>query len=100
MRESHDESSVSKAAALRYKPGEDEAPVVVAKGKGFIAQRIVAIAKEHEVPIFADEAMAEMLLRLPLDTTIPSELYQAVAEVLSFLYKMKSSRGTKSAKGS
>jgi len=78
-----------KAAALRYKPREDAAPQVVAKGSGEIAQRIVSMAREHEIPIFKDASLVELLVQLPLNATIPPTLYQAVAEVLAFLYRLK-----------
>lgn len=80
------------AAALRYKPHEDRAPVLVAKGQGIIAERIIALAKEHEIPIFRDDLLVGLLMSQPLDTGVPPTLYQAVAEVLAFLYRMKGNK--------
>lgn len=76
-----------KAVALKYTPGEAEAPVVVAKGSGTLADSILEKAKEHGVPIQEDAALVEVLSKLDLDTQIPPELYQLVAEVLTFVYQ-------------
>ena len=77
-----------KAAALRYRQGRDGAPKVVAKGRGKIAEKIVALAKEHQVPLVEDRQLVQMLEALDVDTEIPAELYQAVAEVLVFVYRL------------
>jgi flagellar biosynthesis protein len=77
-----------KAAALRYDRARDHAPKVVAKGRGKMADRIVAAAREHNVPLVEDRNLVQMLEVLDLDTEIPQELYQAVAEVLVFVYRL------------
>lgn len=77
-----------KAAAIRYKPKEDAAPRVIAKGSGAMADRILAIAKEHNVPLKDDPQLVEVLSALDLYQEIPPELYKAVAEVLAFVYKV------------
>ncbi len=77
-----------KAAALRYKPEKDAAPKVVAKGSGKIAERILQVAKEHNVPIKDDPQLVEVLSTLDLYQEIPAELYRAVAEILAFVYRM------------
>ncbi len=77
-----------KAAALTYDRGRDAAPAIAAKGKGLVADRIIELAREHGVPIREDRDMVEILSTLPLYEEIPPELYQAVAEVLAFIYKM------------
>ncbi|MEK5058699.1 EscU/YscU/HrcU family type III secretion system export apparatus switch protein [Paenibacillus shunpengii] len=76
-----------KAVALKYVPGEAEAPVVVAKGDGRLAESILEKALEHGVPIQEDPALVEVLSKLDLDQQIPPELYQLVAEVLTFVYQ-------------
>ena len=76
------------AAALRYDPVGHEAPEVVAAGRGLIAEQILAIAKEHNVPIHEDAGLVEALSRLELGEVIPRELYVVVAEVLSFVYRL------------
>jgi flagellar biosynthesis protein len=77
-----------KAVALRYEQTKNSAPRVVAKGSGFAAERIMAIAREHQVPLHTDPALAEVLAALDLDLEIPPELYRAVAEVLVFVYRL------------
>ena len=77
-----------KAAALRYQHGEENAPRVVAKGRGKIAEKIVALAKTHQVPLVEDRNLVQLLEALDVDTQIPAELYQAVAEVLVFVYQL------------
>lgn len=75
------------AVALRYTPGEAEAPRVVAKGKGFTADKILEQAKEHGVPVQQDSSLVQVLSNLELNEQIPVELYQVVAEVLAFVYQ-------------
>lgn len=77
-----------KAAALSYAHGRDQAPKVVASGRGKIAEKIVALAREHGVPLVEDHNLVQMLEALDVDTEIPVELYQAVAEVLVFVYRL------------
>lgn len=74
------------AVALRYNGEQDRAPRVVAKGAGPLAERIMAVAREHGVPVHEDAGLAGALYRLDLLEEIPPELYRAVAEVLAFLY--------------
>lgn len=76
-----------KAAALAYNQKTDRAPKVVAKGKGFIAERIIQKAREFDVPLFQNEMLVDSLLATELDTEIPPALYQAVLEVFVWLYK-------------
>lgn len=81
------------AVALRYRPLVDEAPRVVAKGRGELAVRIKEEARKANVVVVRDEVLAKTLyVAVKLDHVIPPELYQAVAEVLAFVYK---SRGVK-----
>ncbi|CAI6031087.1 Flagellar biosynthetic protein FlhB [Paenibacillus sp. JJ-100] len=76
-----------KAVALKYVPGENEAPVVIAKGRGKVAEAILEKAKENGVPVQEDAALVEVLSKLDLDEQIPAELYQLVAEVLTYVYQ-------------
>jgi flagellar biosynthesis protein FlhB len=76
------------AVALKYERGVDQAPVVLAKGENRFALRIKALAGEHGVPIVENKPVARMLFALGrVDEKIPSELYQAVAEILAFVYR-------------
>ncbi|MCZ4149357.1 FhlB domain-containing protein [Escherichia coli] len=76
-----------RAVALKYIPGETEAPVVVAKGRGKVAEAILEKAKENGVPVQEDAALVEVLSKLDLDEQIPAELYQLVAEILTYIYR-------------
>jgi len=75
-----------KAVALKYKMNEDNAPKVVAKGRGFLAEKIEEIAKEYDIHIEKDPELADSLYRLNLNEEIPEELYEAVAKVLAYIY--------------
>ena len=81
-------SKSKKAAVLRYDATRDQAPRVVAKGRGKMAERIVALAQQHHVPLVEDRNLVQVLEALDLNTDIPPELYQAVAEVLVFVYRL------------
>lgn len=76
-----------KAVALKYDPLQSEAPVVAAKGTGLLAERILELAREHDIPVQEDAALVEVLSKLDLDRQIPPELYTLVAEILSFIYR-------------
>lgn len=77
-----------KAVALQYRHQVDRAPKVVAKGQGIIAERIMEIAAEHNIPLKRDPALIEVLSKMDLEQEIPPELYRAVAEILAYVYKM------------
>jgi flagellar biosynthesis protein len=77
-----------KAAALQYEPDKKMAPTIIAKGQGVLADRIIAVAREHGVPIREDRDLIEVISTLDLHEEIPPELYKAVAEVLVFIYRM------------
>ena len=78
------------AVALSYESGRGQAPVVVAKGADFLAGRIKEIAKEHSVEIVENKPLARMLYyNVELGAEIPPELYQAVAEVLAYVYQLR-----------
>jgi len=76
---------VKKAVALRYDSEESRAPLVVAKGKGEIAEKIIKLAKEKGIPITEDKNLVEALIKLDLYEEIPPELYEAVARVIAFV---------------
>ncbi|WP_457624803.1 EscU/YscU/HrcU family type III secretion system export apparatus switch protein [Persephonella sp.] len=79
--------SGKKAVALKYKRGEDRAPKVVAKGKGFIGEKIIQIAKEHNIPVKEDPVLVEALSGIEVNREIPPQLYRAVAKILVFVYR-------------
>ena len=76
------------AAAIQYDAKKDRAPKITAKGRGLIAEKIIALAKQHDIPIKEDPHLVQILYRLDLDEEIPTELYRAVAEVLAFVYSL------------
>lgn len=76
-----------KAVALKYVPDERQAPVITAKGKGYVAEEILKKAREYGVPVQQDPSLVEVLSKLDIDQEIPAELYQLVAEILSFVYR-------------
>ncbi len=76
------------AVALRYEPKELPAPQVIAKGSDWLAQRIVQEARRHGVPIVSNPPLAQALMKVPIGTLIPPELYQAAAEVLASVYRL------------
>lgn len=83
------------AVALGYTAGSQDAPKVMAKGKGLLAEQIIEKAKENDVPIQEDPSLVEVLSQLELNDRIPEELYQAVAEVFSFIYQLDKKAGKK-----
>lgn len=80
------------AIALSYDPEED-APKVIASGKGQLAEKIIEKAKEHDVPVHRDDKLADTLSRLEIGDMIPPELYEVVAEILVFVDAMDKLRG-------
>jgi flagellar biosynthesis protein len=82
------------AAALQYDAKKDRAPRVSAHGRGFIAEKIIALARENDIPIRQDPGLVQILCRLDLDEEIPADVYRAVAEILSFVYTMNENRRT------
>lgn len=76
------------ATALRYETGESEAPQVVATGRGQLADRIIALAEAHDIPLVNDPALAQTLAKLELNTDIPPNLYLAVAQILAYVYRL------------
>lgn len=75
------------AIALTYDPGED-APKVVASGRGALAERIIEEAKQAKVPVHRDDKLADTLAKLEIGDMIPPELYEVVAEILVFVDRM------------
>ncbi len=82
---------LDRAVALRHEPDSGRAPLVVASGRGAIARRLVEIAAEHGVPVREDPDLAALLSLVDLGDEIPADLYQAVAEVISFVYRANES---------
>lgn len=83
----NDQGKIKQAIALEYDP-TDDAPRVVASGRGSLAEKIIEKAKESEVPIHRDDKLADTLSRLEIGDAIPPELYEVVAEILIFVDSM------------
>lgn len=79
---------IKEAAALKYSPEKGGAPEIVALGKGEIAEKIIAKAKENDVPLYEDEALAHTLNTLKIGDEIPGELYEIVAQILVFVSRL------------
>ena len=78
-----------RAAAIKYVREKDRAPKVVAKGRGYLAQKIIDAAEANDVPLREDPMLSQALDVLDLNTEIPPNLYRAVAEVLAWVYKLQ-----------
>ena len=82
-----------KAAALKYDAQISSAPVVKAKGVGHVAEKIIQLAADHNIPIKQDPDLVEMLVQLDIEQEIPPELYKVVAEILAFVYSLSRAKG-------
>lgn len=80
------------AVALEYEP-EDVAPKVIASGKGYLAEKILDVAQQEEIPVHQDARLARSLEDVEIGAYIPPELYQVVAEVLVFVDSMDHIKG-------
>lgn len=76
-----------KAAALQYAQGSTSAPKLTAKGHAAVAERIIALAQQHNIPLHQDADLIEILDKVELDTEIPLEVYAVVAEIFAYLYR-------------
>jgi len=75
------------AVALTYKPGQDQAPRVVAKGQGWLARQIIEVAEANGIEIREDANLARILAEVDVDSEIPLEAFTVVAEILSYVYE-------------
>jgi flagellar biosynthesis protein len=85
-------SERQKAVALGYDKKRDNAPRILAKGAGKLAERILDLARKNNIPINQDTDLIEVLYQLDLDREIPEELYPAIAEILAFVYRLNERR--------
>ena len=78
------------AIAIKYEEGKSNAPKLVAKGVDNVAIKIKDVAKENDVPIIENKPLARLMYKeVDIDSEIPQDMYQAVAEILVAIYKMK-----------
>ncbi|MDR2999900.1 MAG: EscU/YscU/HrcU family type III secretion system export apparatus switch protein [Fibromonadaceae bacterium] len=78
------------AVALKHELNKPEAPVVVASGRGSFADRLIDRAIAHNIPVHKDDHLAALLSKVSVPSTIPTELFEAVARVLAFVYRVNS----------
>lgn len=81
-----------RAVALDFDKTKDPAPKIIASGKGVIAENIIEIAKQNNIPIHEDSNLVEILSALELDSFIPLEAYVTVAQILAFIYRTNSEK--------
>ncbi|MFW6035625.1 MAG: EscU/YscU/HrcU family type III secretion system export apparatus switch protein [Halothermotrichaceae bacterium] len=78
-----------KAAALKYDINKDNAPRIIASGKGDLAKKVLEAAQKNDIPIKENQDIVDILVKLNIGEEIPPELYQAIAEILSFIYRLE-----------
>ncbi|MDA8441125.1 MAG: EscU/YscU/HrcU family type III secretion system export apparatus switch protein [Peptococcaceae bacterium] len=83
------QDQIKKAVALIYDREQDNAPRIIASGRGELAEQILAVAHKADIPVQQNKLLVEALLKCEVNTAIPPELYQAVAEVLAMVYKLE-----------
>ncbi len=87
-------SQQKQAVALRYEPTKDRAPRITGKGRGHLAEKILELAGQHNIPIRQDKNLLQILSRLDLHQEVPIEVYKAVAEILAFVYRLSNRKPT------
>lgn len=80
------------AAVIRYDAETQRAPTVVAQGRGAIADRIIAMARQHDIPLQQDSSLIGMLIDMDLGNNVPPQLYSVIAEILLMLEEMENQR--------
>ncbi|MDA3852221.1 MAG: EscU/YscU/HrcU family type III secretion system export apparatus switch protein [Spirochaetaceae bacterium] len=80
---------MKKSIALGYNKDIDHAPKVLAKGSGVLANRIIQLAEQEEIPLLENPELAESMMQLELNQNIPVEMYAVMAEILNFVYQQK-----------
>ncbi len=84
----NEENGKKQAVALTYNNEEDTAPKVIAKGKGFVADELLKEALKHNIPIQEDSSLVQLLSQLEINESIPEELYEVIAEIFAFIYRI------------
>ncbi|RCW52546.1 MULTISPECIES: EscU/YscU/HrcU family type III secretion system export apparatus switch protein [Halanaerobium] len=82
-------SETKKTVALKYDQNTDQAPRIIASGKGSIAEKIIKKARQENIPIKEDKDVVQVLAELNIGDEIPEELYTVIAEILSFFYNIE-----------
>ena len=84
----NDNPVLHKAVSLQYKKGKNAAPKVTAKGQGWIADRIIKMAQENNIPIREDKDLLHLLSEIDVGQEVPESLYKVVAELLAWVYQI------------
>lgn len=84
------------AVSLEYDSQKSKAPRVTAKGQGPIADKIISLARQHDIPIKEDPDLVQVLSQVDIDEEVPPSVYRVVAELLSFVYKVNEKYGKQS----
>ena len=84
-----DELMKKRAVALKYDSKNNRAPIIVASGMGYLAEKIMETAAEAGVPVYEDDSLAVLLSQMKLGAAIPEELYQAVVEIYLYFLDYK-----------
>ena len=92
-------NKVKRAAAISFDPSENDVPILTAFGEGYLADKIVSLAKESGVPVLPEPSLASMLSRISVGDEISPELYEAVAKVLTFVSEIDRSYADKLKRG-
>ena len=79
-----------KAVALKYDETQNSAPVIVASGMGYVAEKIVEIANDNGIPVYEDNSLATVLAQMKLGKEIPPELYQTIVDIYAYVYMEES----------
>ena len=90
---------ITTAAAISYDPVENDVPILAAFGEGYVAQKIVELAKESGVPVLPEPGLTKMLSKLSVGDEIAPEMYEAVAKVLAFVSEVDRTYGEKIKRG-
>ena len=80
--------NLKSAVALKYDARKDSVPKVTAKGEGLVAERIIELAREHQVAVKEDPDLLQILSQVDINKEIPPSVYKIVAELLAFIYKL------------
>ncbi|OQY08193.1 MAG: flagellar biosynthesis protein FlhB [Fusobacteriia bacterium 4572_132] len=83
---------MKKAVGIRYKEEKDNAPKIIAKGQGKVAEKIIEIAEENGINIKKDKNLLEILYKMDIAEEIPEELYEVMAEILTYIYRLDEKR--------
>jgi flagellar biosynthesis protein len=92
MKSKPERNKITKAAALKYEPGRDSAPLLTASGKGELAKKILDVAKQHNIAIYHDPELVDALVNLKINSEIPPHLYEIMAKILAFIYEVDISK--------